>query len=98
MQDVEVDPKFSENGFVYLSFVEAAEQQPKENGATDDFRLGGVDLTDDVLRGGAVVRAKLEGNRLTDVKVIWRQVPKTIGRGHFGNRIVFAQDGKMFIT
>jgi glucose/arabinose dehydrogenase len=96
--DVEADPKFSENGFVYLSYAEAAEQQPESIGATDDFRLSGVDLTDNVLRGGAVARAKLTENRLTDLKVIWRQHPKTVGRGHFGNRIVFAQDGKMYIT
>jgi len=32
------------------------------------------------------------------VQVIWRQVPKTIGRGHFGGRLVFAPDGKLFIT
>ncbi|HVK59371.1 MAG TPA: PQQ-dependent sugar dehydrogenase [Candidatus Kapabacteria bacterium] len=98
MLDVAVDPNFAENGLIYLSFVEAADQQPESIASTDDFRLGGVDLTDNVLRGGAVARAKLEANRLTDSKVIWRQFPKTVGRGHFGNRIVFAQDGKMFIT
>jgi aldose sugar dehydrogenase len=98
MMDVAVDPNFAENGLIYLSFVEAADQPPESIAATDDFRLGGVDLTDNVLRGGAVARAKLDGNRLTDSKVIWRQFPKTVGRGHFGNRIVFAQDGKMFIT
>ena len=98
LMDVEVDPKFQENNFIYISYVEAAEQQPKENGATDDFRLGGVDLSDNVLRGGVVARAKLQENRLSDAQVIWRQVPKTIGRGHFGNRIVFAPDGKLFIT
>ena len=98
MQDVEADPKFAENGLIYLSYVEAAEQQPEGIGATDDFRLGGVDMTDDILRGGVVARAKLDGNRLSDLKVIWRQFPKTVGRGHFGNRIVFAQDGKMFVT
>lgn len=98
MLDVEVDPKFAENGLIYLSYVEAAEQQPEGIGATDDIRFGGVDLTDNILRGGVVARGKLEGNRLTEVRVLWRQVPKTVGRGHFGNRIVFAQDGKMFIT
>ena len=98
LMDVEVDPKFSENGFIYLSYVEAAEQQPEDLGATDDLRLPGVDLTDNVLRGGVVTRAKLEGNRLSGATVIWEQFPKTVGRGHFGNRIVFAQDGKMFIT
>lgn len=98
MLDVELDPEFAENGRVYLSYVEAADQQPEEMGNTDDVRLGGVDLKDDILRGGVVARAKLEGNRLTNLEVIWRQIPKTIGRGHFGNRIVFSKDGKMFIT
>jgi glucose/arabinose dehydrogenase len=32
------------------------------------------------------------------VTVIWRRVPKTIGRGHFGGRLAFAPDGKLFIT
>jgi glucose/arabinose dehydrogenase len=98
LMDVEADPKFAENGFIYLSYVEAAEQQPEGLSATDDFRLAGVDLADNILRGGVVARAKLEGNRLSGAQVIWRQFPKTVGRGHFGNRIVFAQDGKMFIT
>jgi glucose/arabinose dehydrogenase len=34
---------------------------------------------------------------LRDVKVIWRQVPKTIGRGDFGGRLAFAPDVKLFI-
>ena len=48
--------------------------------------------------GGAVTRARLDGNRLTDSKVIWRQEPKTVGRGHFGHRLVFGRDGTLFIT
>jgi glucose/arabinose dehydrogenase len=32
------------------------------------------------------------------VQVIWRQVPKTGGRGHFGIRIVFGPDGKLYAT
>ena len=32
------------------------------------------------------------------VEVIWRQEPKTVGRGHFGNRLVLAPDGTLFIT
>ncbi len=57
-----------------------------------------LDMSDNILRGGVVARARLEGNQLRDVQVIWRQVPKTVGRGHFGNRIIFAPDGKLFIT
>ncbi|HEX7860684.1 MAG TPA: PQQ-dependent sugar dehydrogenase [Verrucomicrobiae bacterium] len=98
LMDVEVDPKFQENNYIYLSYVEAADPQPKDNLATDDFRLPGVDLSDNVLRGGVVARAKFQDNQVSDVKVIWRQIPMTVGRGHFGNRIVFAQDGKLFIT
>jgi glucose/arabinose dehydrogenase len=97
--DVKTDPDFARNGLVYLSYVEAAEPQP--TGARDegDPRFGRSGPSpDNVVRGGAVARGKLEGNRLQDVQVIWRQEPKTVGRGHFGNRIVFAPDGKLFIT
>ena len=97
--DVEIDPDFANNSLVYLSYVEAAETQPPDARETDEPRFGGfLDMTDTIVRGGVVARGKLEGDQLRDVQVIWRQVPKTIGRGHFGNRIVFAPDGKLFIT
>lgn len=96
--DVEIDPDFEKNRLVYLSYVEAAESQPSGLGETDDFRFPGVDLSDDIVRGGAVARARLEGDRLSDLEVIWRQTPKTVGRGHFGHRLMFAKDGNLFIT
>lgn len=97
--DVEIDPDFASNGLVYLSYVEAAEQQLSSLGQTGDARFGGyLDMSDDIVRGGAVARGRLEDGRLHDVEVIWRQVPKTIGRGHFGHRLLFAPDGKLFIT
>ncbi|HEU4509563.1 MAG TPA: PQQ-dependent sugar dehydrogenase [Pyrinomonadaceae bacterium] len=97
--DVEIDPEFARNNFVYLSYVEAAESQPADATAADDPRFGGyIDLKDTIVRGGVVARGRLDGNQLRDVQVIWRQEPKTAGRGHFGNRIVFAPDGKLFIT
>jgi glucose/arabinose dehydrogenase len=98
LMDVAVDPGFATNGLVYLSFSEAAEQQAPQLGETDDFRLLPLDLSDNIIRGGAVARGRLEGNELRDVKVIWRQIPKTVGRGHFGNRLVFAPDGTLYIT
>jgi aldose sugar dehydrogenase len=92
--DVAVDPNFSENGLVYLSYAEAAEQQPADAREEKDPRLGEYqDLNDTVLKGLAVARGKLAGNRLEDVTVIWRQEPKQIGRGHFGGRLLFAPDG-----
>jgi glucose/arabinose dehydrogenase len=96
--DVEADPDFARNGLVYLSFSEAGEQSP-DLAELGEARFGEfVDLTDNILRGGAVARARLDGNQLRDLQVIWRQVPKTIGRGHFGIRILFAPDGKLFLT
>jgi len=96
--DVEIDPKFAENQLVYIYYSEPAEQQPPDAKDTTDPRLGANFRPDDSqLKGGAVARGKLDGNGLSDLKVIWRQVPKTLGRGHFGGRLIFAPDGKLFI-
>ncbi len=46
----------------------------------------------------AVARGKLADTGLEDVKVIFRQVPKVDGGNHFGSRLVFAPDGKLFVT
>jgi glucose/arabinose dehydrogenase len=48
--------------------------------------------------GTAVARATLGDAAITDVQVIYRQAPKVPGGGHFGSRLVFARDGKLFIT
>jgi glucose/arabinose dehydrogenase len=80
--DIIVHPRFDQNRFVYLSWAEAGK------GDT---------------RGAAVARARLAldekgGGRLEELKVIWRQVPKVPGRGHYGHRLLFAPDGHLFIT
>jgi len=53
-------------------------------------------------RGAAVATARLSleesGGALSDVAVIWRQVPKVSGRGHFGHRLLFSPDGDLFIA
>ena len=52
--------------------------------------------------GTTVARAKLVEDkgaaRLDDVKVIFRQMPTYDGDKHFGSRLVFAPDGKLFVT
>ncbi|HMU64973.1 MAG TPA: PQQ-dependent sugar dehydrogenase [Nitrosomonas sp.] len=48
--------------------------------------------------GTAVARAKLVGNQLKDVQVIFRQLPKTEGTKHFGSRLVVATNGNLFVT
>jgi glucose/arabinose dehydrogenase len=97
--DVEIDPAFARNRLVYLYYTELAEQQPADARDQGDPRfLNFVDTTEIQLKGGAVARGRLEGSQLRDVQVIWRQMPKTIGRGHFGGRLAFAPDGRLFIT
>ena len=96
--DVAVDPDFAQNQRIYLSFSEEAPTPPGATETGDPRFASYLDLKDNRLRGGAVARARLDGNSLSNVETIWRQEPKTIGRGHFGHRIVFGRDGTMFIT
>ena len=48
--------------------------------------------------GTAVARGRLGDGGLENVEVIFRQEPKVEGPNHFGSRLVFAPDGKLFIT
>ena len=48
--------------------------------------------------GTAVARGKLGDGSIDNVEVIFRQLPKVSGGNHFGSRLVFAPDGKLFIT
>jgi len=54
-------------------------------------------------RGGntnatAVARARLVDSALEDVEVIFRQQPAVESPAHFGGRLVFDRDGKLFLT
>jgi len=53
-------------------------------------------------RGAAVARAVLtfneRGGTLTDVEVLWRQYPKLVGRGHYGHRLLFDDDGYLWVS
>jgi glucose/arabinose dehydrogenase len=74
--DVALDPNFTENKLVYITYAE-----PGEGGA-----------------GTAVARGRLGDAGLEDVQVIFRQTPKVSGGNHFGGRLVFTPDGKLFVT
>jgi glucose/arabinose dehydrogenase len=74
--DVALDPNFTENKLVYITYAE-----PGEGGA-----------------GTAVARGRLGDAGLEDVQVIFRQTPKVSGGNHFGSRLVFTPDGKLFVT
>lgn len=80
--DVVPHPQFADNGLVYISYAEAG---------------------DGDTAGAAVARAKLVfdgngGGTLENVEVIWRQMPKVTGRGHYAHRILFGDDGKLWIS
>ena len=80
--DVALHPDFSSNGIVYLSYAEAG---------------------DGDTRGAAVARATLTlddagGGALSEPKVIWRQLPKMSGRGHYGHRLLFGPDGHLWVS
>ncbi|ENX35906.1 hypothetical protein F889_00605 [Acinetobacter colistiniresistens] len=36
--------------------------------------------------------------KLTDLKAIWQQVPKLSGQGHYGHRMLFGADGKLWVS
>ena len=51
--------------------------------------------------GGAatsVARAKLAGDHLEQLQIIFRQRPKVEGSTHFGARLLFLQDGTLLVT
>ena len=80
--DVALHPGFAENRTVYMSYAEDGEGRR---------------------RGAAVARARLVeggagGARLEGLAVIWRQVPKVTGRGHYGHRLLFSADGHLFVS
>ncbi len=50
----------------------------------------------EVARGRWVSDAR--GDRLEDLRVIYRQQPKSGARVHFGSRLVFGRDGMLYVT
>ena len=80
--DVVLHPRFADNGWIYLSYAEAG----------DDDTAGGA-----VARAKLVADAD-GGGQLEDLQVIWRQQPKVTGRGHYGHRLAFDGDGLLWIT
>lgn len=74
--DVVLHPDFADNHLVYISYAEAGEGDTA---------------------GAAVARAQLVldgsgGGSLQDLDVVWRQVPKVSGQGHYAHRIAFHDD------
>lgn len=80
---------------------------PGQSGPTLDGRviyLSWAEAGQGDTRGAAVGRGTLSCPQETEcslqgLKVIWRQIPKVTGSGHYAHRIVFSPDGKyLFIS
>lgn len=48
--------------------------------------------------GTEVASAKLVGNELQELKIIFKALPKINSSHHFGSRLVFAKDGTLYIS
>jgi glucose/arabinose dehydrogenase len=72
--------------------------------ARDFAATGTIFLTFAEPRGGgtaatALAAARLgDGDRLADVRILWRMEPATASAQHFGSRVVEAPDGTLFVT
>jgi len=80
--DVVPHPDFAGNHRVYLSFVEGGD------GGTSGAALG----------YGTLDLGNPSAPALRDFKVIWRQLPKVTGNGHFSHRIAFGPDGYLYLS
>lgn len=83
MLDVITDSNFQKNRTIYFCYSEAARPGLNEEG-----------------NGTVMASARLseESTYLDQVKVLFRQQPKVVSRGHFGCRIVESPDGTLFLT
>ena len=81
--DVIAHPDFARNNLVYLSWAEAGP------GNTRGAAVGRAELIIDNMGEGSA--------ELRNLQVIWRQSPKTEGRGHYGHRLAL-RDGHLFIS
>tara|TARA_E500000075_G_scaffold131476_1_gene141967 strand:- start:35 stop:1195 length:1161 start_codon:yes stop_codon:yes gene_type:complete len=64
--------------------------------------LSYVESAPDGTRGAAVGRGRIDlaGSRpsITGFEVLWRQYPKMVGYGHYGHRLMFDDEGYLWIT
>ncbi|WP_395671306.1 PQQ-dependent sugar dehydrogenase [Phenylobacterium sp.] len=80
--DVAVAPDYATSGLIYWSFAQTAP--------------GGK--TNTAVGRGKLVTAAGQAPRLENVQVIWRQQPSWESDMHYGSRLAFAPDGKLFVT
>ncbi|QEI08067.1 PQQ-dependent sugar dehydrogenase [Pigmentiphaga aceris] len=74
--DIAVDPRFNENGFIYLSHAYGTD-------AANNIR---------------VIRARLTGNRVEDVRTLFEALPLKRTRSNAGGRLAFLSDETLLLT
>ncbi len=85
LMDVNIDPGFSENGWIYLSYSHALEAQQGESRSPAMTRI---------------VRGRIEDMQWTDEQLLY-EAPKEsylTTRHHYGNRIVFDKKGYLYFS
>ena len=80
--DVTLDPSFTANRLIYLSFAEPRTDGKKGANGTSVARA----------------RLNAANTALEDVTVIFRQLPSYNSQLHFGSRLVFDRSGNIFVT
>ena len=87
--DVELHPRYVENGWVYLAYSE-----PGEDGASTTRRAPpDTSMT-------VIVRGRIRDNRWVEEEVLFRGPPETYGPEtiHYGARFVFDDEGRLFYS
>ena len=82
--EVALHPSFASNRFVYLSYSKQTGPAPPAGS------------NDPVPAATALVRARFENDRLTDVRELFLAVSK--GRGHFSGKIAFDKAGFLYLS
>lgn len=80
--DVALAPNFASNQWIFWSYSE-----PREGGANNT-----------AVARGRLVNEGDDAPRVENVEVIFHQTPSLRSTMHFGSRLVFARDGKLFVT
>ncbi len=90
LMDVEVHPKYAQNGWIYLSYAE-----PGPNNTSNTERApNNTGMT-------TIVRGKIDkNNHWTDQQVIFKAPPEfyTATHIHYGSRFVFDKEGHLFFS
>ena len=97
MQEVAVHPNFAQNHFIYLSYAKPRNGTAAtcRGPAAPNQAAGAPPCIEGTT---ALMRAKLEGDKLVDAKEIFEAKAWNDAPGHFGARIAFDGQGHLFMS